>query len=132
MNTTVLPATGDGGRDLLGVEDAHFAGQPLDDAPVVRLAEIGREALDHRVADLVERVHLRARVGVALGEPDAGVMKRLPRSVGAGERARGGVADMADAERIDEAFERDLAARRDRREQVAHGQFAIALAAPAA
>ena len=68
MNTTVLPATdGIGGR-LLGVEDLHLLGEPLDDAAIVRFAEIGGDAVDHGVADLVEVVHLGPRLGVAVGD----------------------------------------------------------------
>src|SRR5262249_1865181 len=68
-----------------------------------------------------------ARLLIALRELEAGVVERLPRAVAARERNRRGLADMADAQRIDETLERDLAARGDRTEQVGHGGFAIAL-----
>ena len=101
-------------------------GQPLDDAAIVLLAEIGGERVDHGVADLVERIHLGARLLVAVGDLDAGVVERLPRAVAAGERARRRLADVADAERIDEAVERDLAPLVDRAEQVADRGLAVA------
>ena len=42
----------------------------------------------------------------------------------AGEPARVGLADMANAERVEEAVERDAPARLDRGEQIARGSFA--------
>ena len=78
VNTTVLPATGEPARRLLGVEDRHLRGQPLDHAAIVRLAEIGGDALDHGVADLVEVVHLGPRLLVAGRDLEAGVVERLP------------------------------------------------------
>src|SRR5262249_21193759 len=113
-------------RRLFGVEDAHLSGQPLDDATIVFLAEIGGECIDDRVADLVERIHVLARFLVAVGNLQAGIVKRIPGAVAAGERARRGLADMADTERIDEAFERNLAPRRDGAEQIADGNVAVA------
>src|SRR5262249_41900297 len=52
-------------RRALGVEDSHFAGQALDDAPVVLLAEIGLQALDDGVADLIDRIELLTHVRIA-------------------------------------------------------------------
>src|SRR5712671_6861738 len=90
------------------------------------LAEIGLDAGDHGLADLVERIHLGHRLLVALGDPEAGVVKGLPRAVAARQRQRRGLADMAHAERIDEALERNLAPPPDRFEQVAHRGLAVA------
>src|SRR5262249_42978274 len=50
-----------------------------------------------------------------------------PRAVAACERARRGVADMANAERIDEAFERNVTPAADRTEEIAHRGLAVAL-----
>src|SRR5262245_38695672 len=93
----------------------------------MRLAEIGSEAVNDGVTDLVEIVHVLARLRIFLSELERGVMERLPRAVGARQDARGGVANMAHAERIDEAVERDLAARRDGAKQIAHRHLAEAL-----
>ena len=54
-------------------------------------------------------------------------MERLPRAVAARQRQRRGLADMADAERVDEALQRNLAPRLDRAEQIAHRGLAVAL-----
>ena len=110
VNTTVLPATFRVRFGLFDVEDCHFLGQPLDDAFVMALAEIGLDALDHGVADLVERIHLGDGLLVAFGHFQAGVVERLPGAVAARQRQRRGLADMAHAEREDEAVERNLAA----------------------
>ena len=53
-------------------------------------------------------------------------MERLPRAVAARQRQRRGLADMAHAERIDEAVERNLAPLLDGVEQVAHRGLAVA------
>src|SRR5262249_59918115 len=53
--------------------------------------------------------------------------KRLPRTVAARQRARGGLAHVPHAERIDEAFQRDLVPRCDGSEQIAHRQLAVSL-----
>jgi hypothetical protein len=53
-------------------------------------------------------------------------MKSPPRAVAARQRERGGVADMADAERIDETVERDLPPRANGGKQVAHRRLAVA------
>src|SRR5215211_1488392 len=119
---------GDGGvlRRLLGLENAYMPGQPLDDAAIVCLAEIGGERIDDGRTDLIEGIHLLARLCVVFRDLHAGLVKRSPRAIAARERPRRGFSHVADAERIDEAFERDRAARRDRAEQVADGNFAVA------
>ena len=71
----------------------------------MRLLEIGRDRVNHRVADLVERIHLGARLLVAFRDRQRGIVECIPCAVAAGECARRGLADMPDAERIDEAFE---------------------------
>src|SRR5436305_14136175 len=53
-------------------------------------------------------------------------MKCFPGAVAAREHARGSVANVAHAERVDETFERDLAARLDGTKQVAHRDLAEA------
>src|SRR6185312_10062759 len=113
----------------LGVEDGDFAGQPFDDAAIVTLAEICPDARNHGVADLVERIHLGHRLLIVACDPEAGVMNRLPRAVAAGQCPRRGLADLAHAEREDEALERDPAPSLDGGEQIAHRGFAITLVA---
>jgi hypothetical protein len=63
---------------------------------------------------------------VAFGELERGVVERLPGAVAARQRQGRGLADMADAERVDEAVERYLAPFADGREQIAHRGFAVA------
>src|SRR5262249_42710852 len=111
------------GARLLRIADAHLLRETLDTAAVVRFAEIGAQALDYRVADLIERVHLLRRLGIALGEAQARVVKGLPSAIAARQRHRRRLADMADAERIDEPLERDFPARLDGAEQVADRGF---------
>jgi hypothetical protein len=55
----------------------------------------------------------------------ASVVERLPRTIAARQRQRRGFADMAHAERIEEAFERNLAPLFDGRKQIAHRGFAV-------
>src|SRR4029077_19047211 len=66
---------------LLGLLDAHLFGETLDDLAIVLLLEIRSERVDHRLADLVERIHLGARLLVALGNRERGSVKRLPGAV---------------------------------------------------
>ncbi len=102
----------------------HLFGQAFDAPAVVRSRRNNREAFDHRVADLIERIHLQSGFLVALGELETGVMERLPAAVAARQRHRRGLADMADAERVDEPLQRNLAPRLDGGEQIAHRGFA--------
>src|SRR6185437_5262248 len=111
----------------LGVDDRHLPGEPLDDVAIVLLAEIAAHSLDHRVADLIERVHLGDRLLVALRDLQRGVVERVPRTVAARQRQRRGFADVTDAERIDETVEPDLAPGIDGVEQVLDRGLAIAL-----
>src|SRR5262249_28150810 len=113
-------------RRPLGVEDAHLLGQPLDDSAVVLLAEIGLEPLDHGVADLIDRIEFLAHVGVAGDESFASFEEGAPGAVGSREHARRGLADVADAERVEEALERDIAPCLDRAEQISHRGLAVA------
>ena len=80
----------------------------------MRFGEIIAQAVDHGVADLIKRIHVLLGVFVALGKREAGVMKSVPAAVAARQRYRRGLADMADAERVDETLERDLPTHRDR------------------
>src|SRR3954462_9804902 len=93
--------------------------QPLDNAAVMAFAEIGLYRRDHRLADLVQRIHLRDGFGIVVGHLERGLVKGLPGAVAARQRQRGGLADMADAERIDETIQRYVAAAANRGEQVA-------------
>ena len=128
VNTTVLPATGVSVLRLLGVGDRHLLDQPLDAScgcasrrssrrwPRSRSRRSGRArpsrlASPRRPCDDLQR----------------GVVERLPGAVAARERDRRGLADVADAERIDEALQRNLAPRLDRLEQIADRGLAVAL-----
>jgi len=64
-------------RSLRG-KNVDLVRESLDNATIVLLAEIGGDAVDHGVADLVEVVHLGPRLGVTLGDQHAGVVERLP------------------------------------------------------
>src|SRR5205823_1661496 len=110
-----------------GIEDRDLSGQPLDDAAIMALAEIGLDAGDHGVADLVERAHFGSRLFVALCDLAAGVMEGVPGAVAAPPSQCRGLADMAHAERVDEPLQRDLAPVLDRGEQVADRGLAVAL-----
>src|SRR4029077_10525411 len=112
---------------LLRVEDGDFFGQPFDDAAVMAFDEIGGDAPDHGIADLVERIHLGDRLLVALGHLETGVVKRLPRTIAARQRQGRGLADMAHAKREDETLERNPAALLDRRKEIAYRGFAVTL-----
>ena len=92
----------------------------------MRLAEIIVQALDHRVADLIERVHFLLGLGVVLGKLEASCVKCVPAAVAARKRHRRGLADMANAERINKALQRNVAPRLDGVEQIAHRDFAEA------
>ena len=100
-------------------------GKPQPGETVVVAAASG--AVGSAVGQIAKIKGARA-VGIAGGKPDAGIMERVPGPVGAGERTRCRLADMTDAKRVDEAFERDLAAGGNRREKIAYGKFAVAFA----
>ena len=101
--------------------------QALDPPAVMRLAEIVVQAFDHRVADLVERIHFLLSLLVVLGELETGLVEGGPIAIAARQRHRRRLADMADAERVDEPLERNLAPRFDGVEQIAHRGLAEAL-----
>ena len=114
-------------RGPLGVEDAHLVREPLDDASVVLLAEIGFQPLDEGVSDLIDRIELLAHVGIAGAELSARLEQRVPRAVGTGENARRRLPDVADAERVEKTLERNLAARLDGAEEIADRGLAVAV-----
>src|ERR1043165_7548917 len=68
-----LPGDHRARRRLLGFGDRPLRRQPLDEAAVVRLAEIGGDGIDHGITDLVEVVHLGPRLLVAASDLEAGV-----------------------------------------------------------
>src|SRR5262249_44596923 len=103
----------------LGWAVAALFGRRLADGAVVALAEMGGERIIHGVAALVDGVELGPRFLVAPGEPQTNVVECVPRAVGASQRPGGRLAHVADAERIDEALQPDLAPRLDRTKQVA-------------
>jgi hypothetical protein len=87
VNTTVLPAMAE---SLFGFSASRMVTcltKPLDNAAVVALAEIGGDGGDHGFADLVERIHFGDRFFVVLGDFEAGVVERQPRSVAARQSA---------------------------------------------
>jgi hypothetical protein len=92
----------------------------------MRLAKIIGDSLDHRAADLVERIHLRLGFLVPLGDLYASVVKFLPAAVAARERNCRRLADMTDTERVDEPLQRYLAPRINRLIEVTDRRFAIA------
>src|SRR5258708_5674230 len=63
-----------------------FGGEALDAPAIMRFREIFAQAVDHGVADLIERVHFLPGVVVALGKPEAGVMEGVPAAVAARQR----------------------------------------------
>ena len=67
-------------------------------------------------------------VAVAAAAPRMAPRNASMRAVGPGEQPRRGLADMADAERIDEAVEPDVAARLDGGEEVLGRRLAPTLA----
>src|ERR1700719_5213956 len=105
---------------FLGVANAHLHGETLDTLAIVWLAEIIAKALDHGVADLIERVHLLLRLLVAPGELEAGFVEGLPGGVAARQRCRRRLAHMSDAERVDGPLQRNLASRLNSAEQITH------------
>ncbi len=124
MKTTVLPAIARIAARLFGVADAHLRRQPFDAAAIVRLAEIVVQAFDHGIADLIERIHVLFGLLVVLGELEASLVEGIPSAVTARQSHRGSLADMANAERVDEPLQRDIAPRRDGAEQITHRCFA--------
>ena len=90
------------------------------------------EELDERVGDDLADAADRGQVGVgfrfAIGRRARGDAKSVEGAEMARQEARIGLADMSDAERVDEARERDRAARVDRREEVLRARLAPALA----
>ena len=127
MNTTVLPATAESARGRSASRIRTSRRQPLDAPAVVRLAEIIAQAFDHRIADLIERIHFLLGLLVALDELQARRQEGVPAAVAARERHRRRLADMADAERVDEPLQRNFAPRLDGAEQVAHRGLAESL-----
>ena len=90
-------------------------------------AEIGLDAVDHGFSNLVECVHFGDGFFIAFGDLQTGVVERLPGAVAARQRQRRGLADVADAECVDETVERYFAPLIDGREQIAHRGLAVAL-----
>ena len=68
VKTTVLPATGESLAAFSASRTVDLPGQLLDQLAVVALAEIAGNRVDHRLADLVDGVHLLARRLVAGGD----------------------------------------------------------------
>ena len=92
-----------------------------------RFAEIRLDGVDHRFADLIQRIHLGDGFLVALGYFQARFVESGPRAVAARQRDRRCFAHVPDAERVDEPLQRDLTPRFDRSEQIAHRGLAVTL-----
>src|SRR5262249_2692750 len=71
--------------------------------------------------------HLMLRLLIARGELEARLVEGSPAAVTARKRRRRRLADMADAERVDEPLQRNLASRRDGAEGVSDRGFAKSL-----
>ena len=99
----------------------------IDHARVVRLGEIGAQALDDGLADLIHGVELLPCIRVACGEVAAGLAEGLKGAVAAGQRAGGGLTDVTNTQGVDEALERNAAAGLDGGEEIAHRDCAETL-----
>ena len=81
----------------------------------MRLAEEGDQGIHYRLADALDVVELPVGLAVApaLGRRRRGSAKRFEGAERLGEIARGRLADVPDAQRVDETVEADLAPRLD-------------------
>ena len=94
----------------------------------MRLAEKIDERLGHDLADALDRGEVAPGLAIAVLRRERGLFEHLRRAEMPRELLRGRFADMADAERIDEAVECDLATRGDRGEKIARARLAEAFA----
>ncbi len=128
VNTTILPASlpsaPAGGRRVL---DREQAGEFVEGREVALLAEEFHQLLGDCRADADDVGEVAARLGADLARRQHLLPPVRETAVVAREQAGIGLADAADAERVDEARERDAAARRDRQREVARRGFAPAL-----
>ena len=109
---------------------AHMLQQLVDHLHVVRLGEEIGDGLGHGRPDALDIVELGDRPPLP-GHRAAAIMasrKASARAVASRQEPRGDLADMADAEGIDEAVEPNVAARLDGREQLLGGGRAPTLA----
>ena len=107
--------------------------QRVDDLEVVRLAEEVGDGLGHHGPDALDGVELaKSRRPGLRRRPRRPPRKVLDASEMPRQHLGVGLADMADAEREDEAVERHAAPRLDGGEEVAHRGLAVALAVVAA
>ncbi len=120
VKTTVLPATGDVVLRASSAVTVDVLQQFVHHVAVMRLAEELHDGLGHDLADAVDGVEFAP--GLALHRRAAAIIcsrKCSADAIGPGQCARRRLAHMADAEREDEAVERDGAARVDGVEQLA-------------
>ena len=110
-----------------GIGNVDACGQPLDKAAVVRLAEVFGKAIGDGITNLTEGIHPAVRCSVVCGELRASLVKGLPGPIATGEETSRGLTHVRDAERVDETFQRDGAARSDRVEQLAYRHRSMAL-----
>ena len=82
------------------------------------LVEELHDRLGHDRADPLDAVDLGERGFVAVRGGGGGLAERIEVAKVARQQPRIGLADMADAERVDEAVELDLATRLDRAHQI--------------
>src|SRR5215212_1325159 len=90
------------------------------------LAKIGFDARDHSVAYLIQCIHVSDSLLVTVSNLEAGVVKRLPGTVAAGQRQRGGLAHLPHPERENEPLERNPPSLLDGAEQIAHRGLPVA------
>ncbi len=119
VNTTVLPASGevDAAAAAKSATATSRSRSPTA-SPIVRLGEEGDQVGGDRRADAVDVDQLAPGVGVRIGGRAHRILPAGERAVVPGQQARRRLADLADAERVDEPVERDGAPRLDRRQQV--------------
>ena len=123
MKTTVLPASGwSAATASIGVV-VTSASKGIERGLVMRLGEEIDQRFGDGRTDAVDRVDLGPALGAERRRAQRGEIAEMAR-----EAAGVGFADMADAERIEEAVDGDGPPRLDRREEIARREFAKAFA----
>ena len=128
VKTIVLPATGRVARDRLHRARGDFLQQTIELLLIVVLVEELHDRFRHYRTDPFDAIDLGEGFRVALRRGGGGLPQSIEIAEVAGEEARIRLADMADAECVDEAIEVDLATRLDRAHQIADARFLVALA----
>ena len=125
----VLPESGDdgGGRRLV-ILDLDFAPQIVQHVAIMLFGEEADDVGRHVLADAVDVVELAPRLALGVGGVGHRLAPARERAVVARQELRRRLADLRDAERIDEAVERDAAPRVDRVDELLGARLAPALA----